>query len=140
MAIRQSERGLVGFSWRNRLPFYRVCPFGATFSAHWWSRLGGFILRLRHRLLYISHIGLLYVDDFSFSQSDKVLPISACLILLLFQAIKLPISWRKCELSHAVVWIGRKFNFLSGLVSISPEKQQNFWQLLINYENINASG
>ena len=39
IAIRPSERGLVGFSWQNRLHFYRVCPFGATFSAHWWSRL-----------------------------------------------------------------------------------------------------
>ena len=130
VAIRPSERGLVGFSWQNRLRFYRVCPFGATFSAHWWSRLGGFLLRLCHRMIYISHIGLLYVDDFIFSQSDKVLPISACLILLLFQAIKLPISWRKCELSHSVIWIGWKFNFLSGLVSIPPEKQKKLLVLI----------
>ena len=130
VAIGQSERGLVGLSWQNRLHFYRVCPFGATFSAHWWSRLGGFLLRLCHRMLYISHIGLLYVDDFIFSQSDKVLPISACLILLLFQAIRLPISWRKCELSHSVVWIGWKFNFLSGLVSIPQEKQKKLLALI----------
>ncbi len=130
VAILQSERGLVGFSWQNRLHFYRACTFGATFSAHWWSRLGGFILRLCHRLLYISHIGLLYVDDFIFSQSDKVLPISECLILPLIQAIKLFISWRKCELSHSVVWTGWKFNFLSGLVSIPLEKQQKLLALI----------
>ena len=130
VAIRPSERGLVGFSWQNGLHFYRVCPFGAIFSAHWWSRLGGFLLRLCHRMIYISHIGLLYVDDFIFSQSDKVLPISACLILLMFQAIKLPISWRKCELSHSVIWIGWKFNFLSGLVSIPHEKQKKLLVLI----------
>ncbi len=130
VAIRPSERGLVGFSWQNRLHFYRVCPFGATFSPHWWSRLGGFLLRLCHRMIYISHIGLLYVHAFIFSQSDKVLPISACLILLLFQAIKLPISWRKCEPSHSVIWIGWKFNFLSGLVSIPQEKQKKLLVLI----------
>ena len=81
-------------------------------------------------MLYISRIGLLYVDDFIFSQSDKVRPISACLTLLLFQAIRLPISWHKCELSHSVVWIGWKFNFLSGLVSIPHEKQQKLLALI----------
>ena len=81
-------------------------------------------------MIYISHIGLLYVDDFIFSQSNKVLPISACLILLLFQAIKLPISWRKCELLHSVIWIGWKFNFLSGLVSIPQKKQKKLLVLI----------
>lgn len=135
VAIRKPERGLVGFSWQNHIYFYKVCPFGATFSAHWWSRLGGFLLRLCHRLVYLSHIGLLYVDDFIFSQSDKVLPISACLILLLFQSICLPISWRKCELSHSVVWIGWKFNFLAGLVSIPKDKQQKLLVLIDQLKN-----
>ena len=51
---------------------------------------------------------------------------------VLFQKVRLPISWRKCELSHSVVWIGWKFNFLSGLVSVSilHEKQQKLLALI----------
>ena len=51
---------------------------------------------------------------------------------VLFQKVRLPISWRKCELSHSVVWIGWKFNFLSGLVSVSilHEKQQKLLALM----------
>ena len=66
VAIHPSEHGLVGFSWQGKIYFYKVCPFGATFSAHWWSRLGGFILRMAHRLLFLPHAALLYVDDFIF--------------------------------------------------------------------------
>ena len=130
VAIRPSEQGLVGFSWQGKLYFYRVCPFGATFSAHWWSRLGGFLLRLSHRLLFLPHIGLLYVDDFIFVQEAKVLPISAAFLVLFFRAINLPISWKKCELSHTITWIGWKFNFYSGLVSVHPDKQTKLMGLI----------
>ena len=64
VVIRESERGLLGFSHAGRLYFYRVAPFGAIFSAHWWGRLGGFLFRLWHLLIYIKHALWLYVDDF----------------------------------------------------------------------------
>ena len=101
-----------------------------TFSAHWWSRLGGFLLRLAHRLLFLPHIGLLYVDDFVFVQEAKVLPLSAAFLVLFFRAINLPISWKKCEISHTITWIGWKFNFYSGLVSIHPDKQKKLMELI----------
>ena len=41
--LRSTERGLVSFSWKGKIFVYRVCPFGASFSAHWWGRLGGCI-------------------------------------------------------------------------------------------------
>lgn len=37
--LRASERGLVSFSWKGRIFIYKVCPFGASFSAHWWDVL-----------------------------------------------------------------------------------------------------
>ena len=117
--------------------FYKVCPFGATFSAHWWSRLGGFLLRLAHRLLFLPHIGLLYVDDFVFVQDAKVLPLSAAFLVLFFRAINLPISWKKCEISHTITWIGWKFNFYSGLVSIHPDKQKKLMELINSLLNHN---
>ena len=38
--IKEAHRGLVGFSLNNKLYFYKVCPFGAKFSAHWWGAFG----------------------------------------------------------------------------------------------------
>lgn len=130
ISIRPTERGLVGFSWQNDLFFYRVCPFGATFSAHWWSRLGGMLLRMCHQLTYLSHSGQLYVDDFIFSQSAKILPVTACLLFLFFQALSVPLSWKKCELSHSINWIGWRFNFTSGIITIPQEKMTKFRKLI----------
>ena len=101
---------------------YKVCPFGVSFSAHWWGSLGGFILRIMHRLAYLEHSGMLYVDDFIFTQDYKVLPITAAFWILFLQAICLPISWRKCELSHNINWIGWRFCFVSGIIMIHPER------------------
>ena len=116
VAIHPSEHEFVGVSWENKIYFYKASPFGATFSAHWWSRLGGFILRVFHRLLYLPHSASLYVDDFIIVQEAKVLPLSAALSSLFCRAISLPISWKKCELhtpSHG--WdgssISQRFDF-----------------------------
>ena len=40
IVVREEEHGLLGFTLQGRLYFYKVAPFGATFSAAWWSRLG----------------------------------------------------------------------------------------------------
>lgn len=128
--LRASERGLVSFSWKGRIFIYKVCPFGASFSAHWWGRLGGFILRLMHRVAYLSHSGMLYVDNFIFTQDAQVLPITAALWILILQAICLPISWKKCELSHTINWIGWRFCFEAGIIMVHPEKCHKLLDLI----------
>ena len=128
--LRPAERGLVSFSWKGKIFVYRVCPFGASFSAHWWGRLGGFILRLMHRMAYLAHAGMLYVDDFIFTQDAMILPITAAMWILFLQAIGLPISWRKCELSHTINWIGWRFCFVSGIIMIHPDKCQKLLDLI----------
>ena len=40
IVLSERHQGLVGFTFQGRIFFYRVCPFGATFSAFWWGRLG----------------------------------------------------------------------------------------------------
>ena len=57
VVIRTEEQGLLGFQIDGKLYFYRVCPFGATFSAFWWQRVGGWILRFFHLFiwLYMQH-------------------------------------------------------------------------------------
>ena len=85
-----AHRGLLGFQFASQLFFYNVCPFGAAFSAHFWSRLGGFFLRLFHSLTWLAHAGFLYVDDLFMFQDEKVLPISAAMIVILCQICAIP--------------------------------------------------
>ena len=61
MAVRPDHRGLLGFSLGGQLVFYNVCPFGAVFSAHFWSRFGGFLIRMFHLLAWVAHAGFLYM-------------------------------------------------------------------------------
>ena len=68
VVIREPEQGLLGFQLNGSLFFYRVCPFGATFSAFWWQRLEGWILRFFHHAVWISHSAWLYVDDYLWLQ------------------------------------------------------------------------
>lgn len=70
IVLHPDERGLVGFSMGGQIFFYNVTPFRATFSASWWSRLGGWLLRALHLLLWFSHAGFLYVDDFLFFNTN----------------------------------------------------------------------
>lgn len=68
VVIHESECGLLGFSHEGQLYFYRVAPFGAIFSAHWWGRVGAFLVRFLHLLIYIKHALWLDVDDFLLTQ------------------------------------------------------------------------
>ena len=130
VVIRESERGLLGFSHAGRLYFYRAAPFGAIFSAHWWGRLGGFLVRLWHLLIYIKHAPWLYVDDFLFSQNWQVLPLSSAFICIFFQLMKIPISWKKSVIAKELQWIGWRFNFSAGLVSLDPNKRKKLINLI----------
>ena len=74
--VRESEQGLLGIRVGPKLYFYTVCPFGATFSAFWFARLGAFFVRTLHLLKYISHFLAIYVDDLLGFQSASVAEIS----------------------------------------------------------------
>ena len=126
ICIREEEHGLLGFTLQDRLYFYRVAPFGATFSASWWSRLGGWMLRFFHFLLWWAHVALLYVDDFLFYQSLFGMPISAAMICILCQLTNIPVSWQKCELAFTIQWIGWKIHLRSGFIEIPGVKIEKF--------------
>ena len=40
MRLKQADQGRLGVQCDGQHYFYRVCPFGACFSALWWARLG----------------------------------------------------------------------------------------------------
>ena len=55
--VRERDRGLLGVGLQNgdsyRFFFYKVCPFGATFSSHWFQRVSGFLVRFLHVLIWV---------------------------------------------------------------------------------------
>ena len=122
IVIKDSEWGLVGFTLDDRIYFYRVCPFGATFSAAWWSRVGAFILRCFHRLIWLIHVALLYVDDFFIYQDKQILPCTASLLCVFVLLTRIPISWKKCELSSTLKWIGWSIHIQAGYITIPDDK------------------
>ena len=121
--IKSSEQGLLGFTWQDELYFFRCCPFGAVFSQHWWGRVGGCTLRLLHTLIFFAHMGLLFVDDFIFSQAFSLLPLTGAMICLFLQVVGIPVSWKKLQISCRVDWIGWRLCFSSGTVSLRDEKR-----------------
>ena len=105
--IRERDRGLVGIKTEDAKFFwYRVCPFGASFSALWWQRLSSWLVRALHLLLYIAHTLKMFVDDLLVTQDATLMPLSGAAILAFAGAFNIPISWSKLQLSHSVVWIG----------------------------------
>ncbi|CAL1163343.1 unnamed protein product [Cladocopium goreaui] len=122
IVLHPDECGLVGFSLERQLFFYRVTPFGAVFSAFWWARLGGLLLRIFHHLIWLNHAGFLYVDDFLFFMEANMMPLSATLLCIFCHLLEIPISWKKTAMHSSIDYIGWKFNFNAGIVTIPIEK------------------
>ena len=129
MAVQACDRGFLSFKFRNRHYFYKVCPFGAVFSAHYWARLGGFLLRLFHMLCFLSHAGFLFVDDFFMIQEECMMPVSATMICCLCLICKVPVSWKKCEIGPNLTWIGWKFRINIGLIILPDSKREKLLDL-----------
>ena len=100
IVLHPEERGLVGFSLDGELYFYLVTPFGATFSASWWSRLGGWLLRTFHGLI----CEMLYVDDFIFFMASQIMPSMGTMLSIFIHFLvrlhKFPSVGRNLNLAH----------------------------------------
>lgn len=130
VAVNKKYHGHLCFQHNSQLYYYTVCPFGAVFSAHFWARLGGFFLRLFHQFCWLAHAGLLYVDDMLMFQDIQVLPVSASAIAILCLLLRLPISWKKCEFGHTIVWIGWQIHIYCGFICIPLEKRRKLLALI----------
>ena len=100
MAVNPRYRGLLCFQFKGHLYYYKVCPFGAVISAHFWSRLGGAYQRLFHRLCYLPHAAFLYVDDLLMIQETSIIGLSAAVIAIICMLTRLPISWKNVNLAQ----------------------------------------
>ncbi|CAE7204615.1 unnamed protein product [Symbiodinium sp. CCMP2592] len=121
--VREKDRGLLGLRQQERLFFYRVCPFGATFSSHWFARLGGFFVRCLHLLIWLSHVLMLYVDDLLLWQNSRALPLSASLVLAFCACFNIPLSWRKLQMGPSITWIGWQIDFKAGCYTLPELKR-----------------
>ena len=123
VVVRPSEVGLLGFNFDNCLYFYRVAPFGVVFAQHWWGRLGSLILRLLHMLVWISHTGHLFVDDYLFSMLSELMPLMGSMICLFMQVFGVPLSLHKLQIGSKVQWLGWAFDFAAGTVSLTTQRR-----------------
>ena len=119
--VRAKEQGLLGVRIGDRF-FFKVCPFGARFSAYWFARLDGFLLRMMHKLVYIPHFLALYVDDLLGFQSAQVVELSFALVLAFCATFHVPLSLKKLQLGFHIRWIGWNLHLRAGAVSIPTEK------------------
>ena len=130
MAVHPKYRGLLCFRFQGRIYYYKVCPFGAVVSAHFWSRLGGAFQRLFHRFCYLPHASFLYVDDLLMFQETQIIGLSAAVIAILCLLTRLPISWKKCEIGHTIVWIGWEFHISAGFIVLPMIKRNKLLDLI----------
>ena len=90
---------------------YVVCHFGAGFSACWWQRVGGQILRVTHALLSMrGHKAWLYVDDLFAMLAQATWEQQGIIVTFFLAALHAPISWRKAQLGTQVTWCGWTFH------------------------------
>jgi len=125
--IRERDRGLVGV--QHELPggelrylFYKVCPFGAVFSAHWFQRVSSFLIRMMHMFLYVRHALLMYSDDLLGVTEKSVVDITFTLVLSFCVCSGYPVSWKKLQLGPQVLWIGWNLSFSMGGVQVPQDK------------------
>ena len=103
--VRASDQGALLLAWQGKLFYYTVCHFGAKFSAYWWQRIGGQLLRiLRNLLKRAPHRAWLYVDDLLALLHKSNLQDHCCLIIAALTILGVPISWCKAQMGASVTW------------------------------------
>jgi hypothetical protein len=64
------------------------------------------MLRLGHRLLFVQHALLIYVDDLLSLLPLGTAPVWASVLVLLLLVLRVPMSWHKAAFGQQVIWIG----------------------------------
>ena len=110
--VRPEEHGLLLFAHQGVVYHYRVCHFGGRFSAYWWQRFSALLLRQIHSLLGGSpHRAWLYVDDLLAQLHRPTARDQLLILVIYFQAILAPMSWKKAQFGDYISWCGWDFDF-----------------------------
>ncbi|CAE7737362.1 LRRC45 [Symbiodinium sp. KB8] len=128
--IRPSDRGLLCFFHRRRLYQCLTLNFGARASGYYWARVAGLLSRLLHRLLFVRHALLIYVDDLISLFSGPSAPVWASIMCVLLLLLRVPMSWHKAYLGCRPSWIGWSMDFDSMSATLEAPKLARLRDLL----------
>ena len=122
MKVAEEDGGLAffwmaGFWWR-----YLVCHFGASWSAWWWGRVSGALIRLTHAFLGVGHMAFNYVDDTVIFVREEVAWETAALTGVFMVMLGVPLSWHKLAVGAAVQYIGVVVNLREWSLGLAAEK------------------
>ena len=120
----REDTGFFVFQFQGQYYVYLVNHFGAAWSAYWWSRLGGLLMRLAHHLLRHKHLGGVYVDDFLFFLPRQCAAAMAAQLTALFQILGVPLPWKKLRLGFSLAFLGWDVSVREGCFAcVTAEKQ-----------------
>ncbi|CAE7256654.1 unnamed protein product [Symbiodinium microadriaticum] len=122
LKVARCDQALLAFSFEGRFFISKTLNFGARASAFWWARVAGSLLRLSHKIVWVSHLLWGYVDDFLGGFRGSTAPISASLWVLLFLVLGVPLSWQKAAWGPVTVWIGWEIDLRSWSCELPPAK------------------
>ena len=89
-----------------KLYHYLACHFGGAFSDFWWKRVAALVTDITHVLLWLEHAGHVYVDDWLWVLLAGYGTLHGSLIVLIFVALGVPLSWNKLRFGKEVPWLG----------------------------------
>ena len=130
--IRPQDQGLLCFHHRSKLYQCLTLNFGARASSYYWSRTAGLLCRLLHRMIYVNHSLMIYVDDLICLLRKCASPLLAALVVIFLLVLKVPMSWHKATLSTSPVWIGWSIDLATFTACMEEDKQQRLLQLLLS--------
>jgi hypothetical protein len=127
---REKDGGLSFFYFLGTLWRFVVCHFGAAWSAYWYARVGAALHRLLHRILWEEHLAWVYVDDTLVLVRRSRAGKSACLILMLFVCLGVPLSWHKIQFGPEVTYLGLLVNAARCSLGLTCDRVQKLISLL----------
>ena len=91
----------------------KVGTFGIGSISYWWNRLAAMIVRLVLMVFPPQTVRwvLCFADDVKLLLGGGDLPLCALGVLVLFQALRIPIKWSKVAGGFRVSWIGYAFDY-----------------------------
>ena len=122
MKVAGQDGGLAFFWFAGVWWRYLVCHFGASWSAWWWGRVSGALIRLLHAFLGAGHMAFNYVDDTVVFVRKEVSGRTAAVIGLFMVMLGVPVSWHKLLIGSAVQYIGIVVNLREWSLGLAAEK------------------
>ena len=125
------EQGTLLFEVEAQLYHYTVCHFGARFSAYWWARVGGLLVRSMHCLLrQFGHRAWLYVDDLLLLLCSAQRKQATCVTVAFLTVLHAPVSWKKAQTGSKATWCGRSFDFSTESLRLRAPKLEKLREQL----------